>query len=442
MSVQIRAIKTAAEQALASAIESARGKLPGDVRVQELRDEAGKAFADAGLPHRRVEEWKYTDLRTLLREAAPLAAKPSAAEIEQARKLDPLPGLKARNLVLVNGSFVPELSDLSGLEKGLTVQPLSEALAKSDKLTKRIGELKPDVYDAALSLNTAFLNDGVVIEIADGAKIERPIHISNIHVGDAPSSAYGRSLIVAGKNSESTLIETFAGNDGVAYQTNSASEVHVGDNASFSFVRLQAEGNAALHLSTLIAKVGNDAKFSLHPVTIGASVSRFSLTLRFAGKAIEALFAGATLLRGKQHADTTMVIDHMMPHGTSREIMKSALDDESRGVFQGRINVHQGAQKTDAKMSTHALMLSDRAESDNKPELEIFADDVQCGHGATSGALDENLLFYFLARGIPRKEAEALLIQSFVTEPIEMIAHEDVRGAMRGRADAWLKARG
>jgi len=205
---------------------------------------------------------------------------------------------------------------------------------------------------------------------------------------------------------------------------------------------LQAEGSAALHLSTLLAKIGSDAKFALHPVTQGAAVSRYSVTLRFAGKNIEARFAGATLLRGKQHADTTMVIDHMMPHGTSRELMKSALDGESRGVFQGRINVRHGAQKTDARMATHALMLTDTAESDNKPELEIFADDVQCGHGATSGAIDENLLFYFLARGIPRKEAEALLIQSFVAEPLEMIAHEGVRGVMLARVEDWLRARG
>jgi Fe-S cluster assembly protein SufD len=170
-------------------------------------------------------------------------------------------------------------------------------------------------------------------------------------------------------------------------------------------------------------------------------VSRYSLALRFAGKSIEGKFAGATLLRGKQHADTTMVIDHMKPNGTSREMIKSALDDDSRGIFQGRINVHRGAQKTDAKMATHALMLSDTAESDNKPELEIFADDVQCGHGATSGAIDESLLFYFLARGIPRKEAEALLIQSFVAEPIEMIAHEGLREALLARVASWLAVR-
>lgn len=442
MNAEIRPIRTPVEQALAASIEAASVRLPGAGEIKKLREAAGRAFVESGLPHRRVEEWKYTDLRALMRDVAPLAPLPGKNAIEQAKKHDPFPGIGARRLALVNGAFVSELSDLAGIEKGLTIAPLAKALAEGNKLTQRIGELRPDTHDAALSLNTAFLNDGVLIEIADGTKLAKPIYIVNFHSGSAPSSTYARSLIVAGKDSQATVIESFAGPDSVAYQTSSAMELHVGDKASFDLIRLQAEGNAALHLSTLLAKIGSDAKFALHPVAQGAAVSRYSVTLRFAGKNIEARFAGATLLRGKQHADTTMVIDHMMPHGTSRELMKSALDGESRGVFQGRINVRHGAQKTDARMATHALMLTDTAESDNKPELEIFADDVQCGHGATSGAIDENLLFYFLARGIPRKEAEALLIQSFVAEPLEMIAHEGARTAMLGRVEAWLRARG
>jgi Fe-S cluster assembly protein SufD len=440
MNVEVRPIRTPAEQALIGAIEAARGKLPGDARARELRDAAEKSFIESGLPHRRVEEWKYTDLRALMRDAAPLAATPDKHAIEAAKTADPFASLGLRRLVLVNGTFVPELSDLAALEEGLIIVPLAKALAEGDKLVRRIGELQPKRYDAALALNTAFLDDGVVIEVADGAKIARPVHILHVHNGGA-SSTYARALIVAGKQSQSMFVESFVGPDAAAYQTNSAVETHVGDGATFDFIRLQAEGNAALHLSTLLAKVGAAAKFSLYPVTSGAAVSRYSVSLDFAGKNIEGRFAGATLLRGKQHADTTMVIDHAQPYGVSRELMKSALDDDSRGIFQGRINVRHGAQKTDAKMATHALMLSDTAESDNKPELEIFADDVQCGHGATSGAIDENLLFYFLARGIPRQEAESLLIQSFVAEPLEMIPHEGLREAMLARAAAWLQAR-
>lgn len=441
MNAEVRPIRTPAEQALAASIEAVSGKLPGAGEVKKLREAAAKAFLEGGLPHRRVEEWKYTDLRALMREAAPLALPPGKGEIEQAGKLDPFSGIEARRLVLVNGAFVPELSDLTKLEKGLAIVPLAQALAEKSQLTQRIGELKPDVYDAALALNTAFLSDGVLVEIADGTKIERPIYIVNCHTGGAPTSTYARSLIVAGKNSQVTLVESFVGPDGVAYQTNSAIELHVGDKAIFDFVRLQAEGAAAFHLSTLLARIGNEAKFSIYPFTSGAAVARYSVTLRFAGKGIEGTFAGPNLLRNRQHADTTLVLDHMMPNGTSRELIKSALDDESRGIFQGRINVHHGAQKTDAKMATHALMLSDTAESDNKPELEIFADDVQCGHGATSGAIDESLMFYFLARGIPRRQAEALLIQSFVAEPVEMIPHEGLREALLSRINVWLEAR-
>lgn len=440
MNAEVRPIRTPAEQALVGAIEAARGKLPGDARAKELRTAAEKSFIESGLPHRRVEEWKYTDLRALMREAAPLAGAPDKAAVEAAKQADPFANLGLRKLVLVNGTLVPELSDLAGLEQGLSIIPLGRALADGSALVRRIGELQPAKYDAALALNTAFLNDGVVIEVADGAKIARPTHILHVHSGGA-AATYARALIVAGKQSESMFVESFVGPEGAAYQTNSAAEVHVGDNATFDLIRLQAEGGAALHLSTLLAKVGNDAKFSLYPIASGGAVSRYSVSFDFAGKSIEGRFAGATLLRGKQHADTTMVIDHAKPHGVSRELMKSALDGESRGIFQGRINVHHGAQKTDAKMATHALMLSDTAESDNKPELEIFADDVQCGHGATSGAIDENLLFYLLARGIPRQEAEALLIQSFVAEPLEMIPHEGLREAMLARAAAWLSAR-
>ena len=440
MNAEVRPIRTPAEQALVSAFESARGKLPGDGRARELRDAAEKSFIEGGLPHRRVEEWKYTDLRALMREAAPLAGAPGNSAIEAAKGADPFAGLDLRKIVLVDGTLIPALSDLAGLEQGLSIVPLAQALAEGNALVRRIGELQPATYDAALALNTAFLNDGVVIEVAEGAKTARPVHILHVHSGGA-TSTYARALIVAGRQSQSMFVESFVGPDGPAYQTNSAAEVHVGDNAAFDLIRLQAEGGNALHLSTLLAKVGNDAKFSLYPVVSGAAVSRYSVSFDFAGQNIEGRFAGATLLRGRQHADTTMVIDHAKPHGVSRELMKSALDGESRGIFQGRINVHHGAQKTDAKMATHALMLSDNAESDNKPELEIFADDVQCGHGATSGAIDENLLFYFLARGIPRPEAEALLIQSFVAEPLEMIPHDGLREAMLARAADWLKAR-
>jgi Fe-S cluster assembly protein SufD len=442
MNAEVKPLRTAAEETLAAAIQGARAKLPGKGAVAKLRERAASSFLGGGLPHRRIEEWKYTDLRALMREAAPMAPPPDAGAIAAAKTLNPFPAVDARRLVLVNGAFVPELSDLQALENGLTVLPLARALAAGDKLTDNIGAIAPTIYDAPLALNTAFLDDGVIVALASGAKIERPIHIVHCHVGKAPVASFARTLVVVGASARATLIESFSGPDAVAYQANSALELLVGDDSALDLVRLQAEGDAALHLSTLIAEIGARAKFSLHPVTSGAALSRFSVFLRFAGVGSDGKLAGANLLRGRQHADTTVVVDHAVPGCTSRELNKSALDGASRGIFQGKIIVRHGAQKTDAKMATHALLLAEGAESDNKPELEIFADDVQCGHGATSGALDENLLFYLLARGIPRKEAEALLIQSFVGEAIETVAHAGLREALMRRAADWLAERG
>jgi len=200
-------------------------------------------------------------------------------------------------------------------------------------------------------------------------------------------------------------------------------------------------GAGSLHVSTLMAAIGARARFNEFLFTAGAAVVRNQLFVRFDGESTLAAIRGASLLRGREHADTTLVADHAIGGSTSREIFKSVLDDESRSIFQGKIIVRHGAQKTDARMATHALLLSDTAEADNKPELEIFADDVQCGHGATAGALDEDLLFYLKARGIPPKEAEALLIQAFVGEAIEGIEHAGLRDALMDQVAAWLKAR-
>jgi Fe-S cluster assembly protein SufD len=440
MNAEVRAIRTPAEEAIASAFEAAKARLPGGSDIASLRERAFAAFAEGGLPSRRIEEWKYTDLRALLRNAAPLAGPPDAAAVARARKSDPFDGMALRKLVLVNGAFVPELSDLKHLEKGLTVIPLARALAEAHPLARRVGALRPETPDMALALNTAFLNDGVLIEVGEGALLERPIHVRHVFSGDAAAS-FARSLFVVGAGANATLIESFEGPNGIGYQVNSALETYVGDRAAAALVRLQAEGDTALHLSTWLAEVGANAEVSTCALTTGAAISRHSATVRFTGHHTNARLAGATLLRDRQHADTTLVVDHAVPDCTSREVFKSVLDETSRGIVQGRIVVRPDAQKTDARMSLNALLLAEGAEADQKPELEIFADDVQCAHGATSGALDEQLLFYLMARGIPRKQAEALLVQSFFGEALEQVAHEGLREALIGRATAWLAAR-
>jgi Fe-S cluster assembly protein SufD len=439
MNAEVR-IRTAAEEALASSFEAARSRLPGGPDVARLRERAFASFADTGLPHRRIEEWKYTDLRTLLRNAAPLAAPPDAAAIARAKKSDSLAAAGLRRLVLVNGAFVAELSDLTAMEKGLTIVPLARALAEKHPLAGRIAMLKPEKEDAALALNTAFLSDGIVIEVGDGAVLDRPIHVRHVFAGDA-AAAFVRTLFVVGVRGNATLVESFEGPNGIGYQVNSALEMHLADQAVASLVRLQIEGDTALHLSTWLADIGANAEISTCALTTGGAISRHSATFRFAGRHSNGRLAGATLLRDRQHADTTLVVDHAVPDCVSREVFKSVLDETSRGIVQGRIVVRPDAQKTDARMSLGALLLSEGAEADQKPELEIFADDVQCAHGATSGALDEQLLFYLMARGIPRKQAEALLIRSFFGEALEQIQHEGVREALVGRATSWLAAR-
>jgi Fe-S cluster assembly protein SufD len=235
------------------------------------------------------------------------------------------------------------------------------------------------------------------------------------------------------------LVESHEGSG--EYQVNSALELVVGDEAHVDHIKITGAGAGALHVSTLMAAIGAHARFNEFLFTSGAAIVRNQLFVRFAGEGTIAHICGASLLRGREHADTTVIADHAAGGCTSREVFKSVLDDEARGVFQGKIIVRPHAQKTDAKMATHALLLSETAEADNKPELEIFADDVQCGHGATSGDLDEDLLFYLRARGIPAKEAQALLIQAFVGEAVEGIEHAGLRDALMEQVVAWLEQR-
>jgi Fe-S cluster assembly protein SufD len=441
MNVEVKPMKTAAELALANTFAAVKAKLPGRGPVAALRDSAFRSFDARGLPHRRVEEWKYTDLRALMREAKPLAAPPDAAAKARAKAAPcPIGDVECRRIVFINGAFVPELSDLGALEKGLTIGSMAAALAKADPLvTQYLGKVIGS-DDPALTLNTALMGDGALIHVAAGAVVDRPLYL--VFIGpDTAASVFTRSLIVVEQGARVMLIESHEGAADADYQINAAVELVVGDQAHVDHVKLIGEGAKALHVSTLLASIGAHARFNSFTFTTGGAVVRNQIFLRFDGVETVAGIRGASLLQGRQHADTTLVADHVAVGCQSRELFKSVLDGDSHAVFQGKIVVRPGAQKTDAKMMTQALLLSDRAEADNKPELEIFADDVQCGHGATAGALDPNLLFYLKARGIPQKEAEALLIQSFVGEAIEGIEHAGLREVLMEAVAAHLAAR-
>jgi Fe-S cluster assembly protein SufD len=282
------------------------------------------------------------------------------------------------------------------------------------------------------------MRDGVVIRVAAGAAIERPIHLI-FALGERPSSVFTRSLVVIEKGARVMLVESHEG--GSTHQVNTVIELVVGDEAHVDHVKL-TDGADVIHVSSLLASVGAQARFSAFNFTTGGALVRNQLFLRFHGAGSIAGIRGASLLKGNQHVDNTIVADHVASGCQSREMFKAVLDGESRSVLQGKIIVRQAAQKTDAKMMTQALLLSDEAEADHKPELEIFADDVQCGHGATSGALDEDLKFYLMARGIPEADAEALLVQAFVGEAVEGIEDAGLRELLMDNVVVWLKARG
>ncbi|HZO44711.1 MAG TPA: Fe-S cluster assembly protein SufD [Xanthobacteraceae bacterium] len=442
MNADVRPIKTAAETALADSFAAAKDRLPGAGPLAALRAEAFRQFSTSGLPHRRVEEWKYTDLRALMRDAKPLAGVPDAAAKARARNAGAsLASIEGRRIVFIDGAFAPELSDLAGLEAGLSIGSMGEALAAADpQVTSLLGKLVP-TDDVAVALNTAFMGDGAVIRVGQGAALARPLHLVFVNAGGTPAAVFTRSLVVIEKGARAMLVESHEGPAASEHQVNAALELKVGDEAHVDHVKITGEGAGALHVSTLMAAVGAHARFNEFLFTTGGTVVRNQLFVRFDGEGTIAGIRGASLLRGRQHADTTLIADHVAAGCTGREVFKSVIDDEGRAVFQGKIIVRPEAQKTDARMATHALLLSENAEADNKPELEIFADDVQCGHGATAGDLDEDLLFYLKARGIPPKDAEALLIQAFVGEAVEGIEHAGLRDALMDQVAAWLEAR-
>jgi Fe-S cluster assembly protein SufD len=441
MNAEIRKVKTDAEQALAEAYAAAKPSLPGDSKVVALRDAAFRRFDADGLPNRRIEEWKYTDLRALMRTALPLAAAPGAEAVAKAKAMARLlPDMDARRIVFVDGVFAPEISDLSAPEKGLTIRPMAQALASSNPLVAaHLGKVLPVENDNSIALNTALMQDGALIHIAAGAVVERPIHLVFAATGSTPASVFTRSLVVIEKAARAMIVESHECT--ARHQVSAVLEMAIADDAHVDHVKVFG-GDAAAYVASIMVSIGARARFNDFSFIDSGGLVRNQLFLRFDGEGTLANVRGASLLKDDQHVDTTMVADHKAGGCQSRELFKMVLDDKSRGVFQGKIIVRPDAQKTDAKMMSRALLLSDHAEASSKPELEIFADDVQCGHGATSGALDENLKFYLMARGIPKPEAEALLVQAFIGEAVEGIEHAGLRDTLMEHVAAWLKARG
>lgn len=433
--MNVAVAKTGSGRAVSDLFASAEGRLPGSPAVIAARREAFAAYERLGLPHRRLEEWKYTDLRALVGEVLPLAASPDAAALKRAAEAVKAHAFEgARKLVLVDGVFAADLSDVKALATEASLKTLRETLDKD------AGLLNTASTDAVIALNAALATDGVVLSIADGTQLSAPIQI--VHVATAASaSAVTRSQVVVGKGARATIIESFVAAGAAAYQVNDAVIVSIGDDADVAHIRLMDDAPDAVNITSQFVTVGANTKLNFFNMTTGAAVSRLQGFIMLAGEGSELAINGVNLLKKTEHGDTTLVVDHAVPNCVSREIFRAVIDDRAHSVFQGRIIVRPDAQKTDGKMMTRALLLSDEAEADNKPELEIFADDVSCGHGATAGALDDSLLFYLKARGLPEKQAQALLIQAFVGEAIEQIADDGLREHVIGIAERWLERR-
>lgn len=431
----VATLKTPAETALADLFARSKSLLPGDARS---REDAFHRFAEKGLPHRRVEEWKYTDLRAVMREVAPLAAEPSQATIADALSVESVfAAAQAKTLAFVDG----HLARADAMPDGVTAVPLARALAEGHPLLAELGKVAAARDNAAYALNAAFMTDGVVLHVTN--PVETPVALRFVTAGGEAVSTATRVLVVVEEGASLTLLETHESRHGVAHQPNGVVEFVVRDRARVEHVRLNANGDSTLALSTITAHLGEAVAFGTRNVTAGALVSRHQVFMTFAGNDATGAIRGATMLSGAQHADTTLVVEHIGTGCESRELFKTAIDGRATGVFQGKIVVAPGAQKTDGKMMSASVLLSEEGTMNNKPELEIFADDVQCAHGATCGQLDDDLLFYLMARGLPRPEAEALLIESFLGEAVEEgLGNEAAGEALMGVVEAWLKARG
>jgi Fe-S cluster assembly protein SufD len=296
--------------------------------------------------------------------------------------------------------------------------------------------------DIALALNAAFATDGVQVTVPKAARIEKPIEIVHLSTGSEPRASTVRHAVRIGAGASVRIVETYRSVDGVPHQVNATTLVSAGQDATVGYARVQVEGNATQHLGSTVLTLGQGTRFDHLTVTAGAALSRSQIFLTTGGDRTRLGIWGANMLNGRQHADTTLLIDHALGCANTRVLVKSVIDGEAQGVFQGKIIVEPDAQKTDAKMMSKALLLSEAAEFDAKPELEIFADDVQCGHGATSGSIDDEQMFYLMARAVPRAEAERLLIEAFLDDAIDALGDEPIGTALKRTVSAWLNKRG
>lgn len=416
--------------------ETLLGKLPGD---SALRAAASDAFRSAGLPGatrgRPSEAWKYTSLRSLAETRFRSGEPKHEAETILAR----LPLLDVPRLVFVDGKFSDRLSvhtanDGDGTAKSAEAPLSSPGSLKIARFADQpdFGTLTWPDREPMVALNTMLAEDGVSLHIPANHDCGT---IQLISVATTDADLHPRHTIRLDAGAKLTLIEMSAG-EGV-YFLNTVAEIHVADGAHLTHIRLQDESLTAFHISTTYAEVAATATYDSFTLNIGARLCRTEVHATLAGEHATAHLNAVQLLMGAQHADFTSVVGHLAPHGTSRQTVKNVLSGRSRGVFQGRIEVARAAQKTDGYQMNQALLLSPDAEIDSKPELEIFADDVKCSHGATVGELDAEQIFYLRSRGVPDAEARSILVRAFLSEALDAVTDEAVRGSLERAVESW-----
>ncbi|MQB42943.1 Fe-S cluster assembly protein SufD [Rhizobium sp. ICMP 5592] len=421
MNVQTTTRLTAAETALIEAYNNQLGDLPGDGEVFAVRDRLLDDLKTAGLPTRRFEAWHYTDFKNLLR-TVPTDLGTGSVE--------PLPPTAAGSAVLsVLQGHAAGKTSVDGLVVSRYVDSLTDG-------TAAIGLEALGRDDAIGRINASFVRDGYVIEFPEGTELEAPLEVQFIHAG---GQIHSRLPVTFGADTKATVIERHEGVPGAAALVSSISDITVGKGAEVTWIILQEQGAEDTHLGQIRVDLGADAKLKLFVINAGGKLVRQELHIKVSGEGAELALRGVNLLGGDTHTDVTMVLGHDVPHTGSTEIIRNVVFDRARGVFQGMIRVAPDAQKTDAKMACNTLLMSDDAEFSVKPELEIFADDVQCGHGATVADIDGNHLYYLMARGIPRNKARAMLVNAFVAEIVEELEDEALVEALEGVIFAWLE---
>lgn len=416
-----------------------RAHLPGSRLpwLRELREAAAARFAQLGFPTPKDEEWKYTSVAPIEKRAfAPasmVAVEPAVIEIEPFTL-----GLDGHLLVFVNGRYAPVLSRVNALPRGITVCSLNEALEREPEVLEAyLGQGITADGHAFAALNTALMADGAYLHIGSSVALEQPIHLLYFSTAGDAFAAHPRNLIVAEDNSQATIVESYAGSGESAYFTNAVTQIIAGNNAVIEHHRVQQESLRAFHVGLLYAHQERDSSFVSHGLDLGGALVRNDLHAVLDAEGADCTLNGLYVLAGRQHVDNHTRIDHAKPHGASREYYKGILDGAARGVFNGRVVVHPDAQKTDAHQANRNLLLSADAEVDTKPQLEIYADDVKCSHGATVGQLDSDAVFYLQTRGIPASEARALLTYAFAEDVVERIK----LAPLRARVEAILAAR-